>query len=284
MTTLKKGSRGDEVKTLQRMLGITDDGIFGVNTETEVKKYQLSNGLVMDGIVGNKTWDMLKKKCPGIYIEEYHLNIGQYLSGKYMNDYIFLHHTAGSDNPYNVVSGWNSDTQGKVATEFVVGGQNCTTGKNTYDGKIIRTFPEGCSGYHIGTTGSSYMNTHSVGIEMCNMGWLDKNGKTYVKSKCIETQKIHLDKPYREYSDWHKYSDVQLESVRKLLLYISKRDNIDLHEGLYKWIKQKGVLAFDFNQDAYYGRVKGLLHHGNVRKDKYDCSPQPELIDMILSL
>ena len=73
--------------------------------------------------------------------------------------------------------------------------------------------------------------------------------------------------------------------MRELLLYIAKRDNIDLHKGIYQWIKQEGAeKAFDFHQDAYDGKVKGLLCHSNIRKDKFDMSPQPELIDMILTL
>jgi hypothetical protein len=68
-------------------------------------------------------------------------------------------------------------------------------------------------------------------------------------------------------------------------LYISNRDNVDLHEGLYKWIKTEGVTkAFDFHINAYKGEVKGLLTHTNIREDKFDCSPQPNLVDMILSL
>ena len=35
MTTLKKGSKGDEVKQLQTLLGVTADGIFGVKRERQ---------------------------------------------------------------------------------------------------------------------------------------------------------------------------------------------------------------------------------------------------------
>ena len=82
-----------------------------------------------------------------------------------------------------------------------------------------------------------------------------------------------------------KYSDEQINAVRDLLLYISNRDNIDLHEGLYRWINEEGVMkAFDFHMDAYEGNVKGLLTHTNIRKDKFDCSPQLNLVDMIMTL
>ena len=54
--TIKKGSRGDAVKTWQTFLGITADGNFGSGTHTATVAWQAANGLVADGIVGAKTW------------------------------------------------------------------------------------------------------------------------------------------------------------------------------------------------------------------------------------
>ncbi|GAB3475241.1 peptidoglycan hydrolase-like protein with peptidoglycan-binding domain [Amycolatopsis cihanbeyliensis] len=54
--TLKRGSRGEAVKLVQRYLGITADGIFGTQTEAAVRRYQSSQGLAVDGIVGRRTW------------------------------------------------------------------------------------------------------------------------------------------------------------------------------------------------------------------------------------
>ena len=59
METLKKGSRGNDVKSLQRILHLLDDGIFGALTEEAVKEFQTANGLTSDGIVGNATWAKL---------------------------------------------------------------------------------------------------------------------------------------------------------------------------------------------------------------------------------
>lgn len=53
--TLKKGSKGEEVKKLQEKLGLFPDGDFGPNTEKAVKVWQKANGLLDDGIVGDKT-------------------------------------------------------------------------------------------------------------------------------------------------------------------------------------------------------------------------------------
>ena len=59
MTTLKLGSRGSDVRTLQRYLNLAVDGIFGPITEETVKLYQKSKGLIPDGVVGPKTWAAL---------------------------------------------------------------------------------------------------------------------------------------------------------------------------------------------------------------------------------
>lgn len=59
MTTLKKGSRGEEVKTLQKKLNLYPDGIFGPLTEEAVKEFQKAHNLTADGIVGAKTWAAL---------------------------------------------------------------------------------------------------------------------------------------------------------------------------------------------------------------------------------
>ena len=58
---LKRGSRGDEVITLQKKLkqwgyyAGAVDGIFGAGTEKAVQYFQQKNGLSVDGIVGTKT-------------------------------------------------------------------------------------------------------------------------------------------------------------------------------------------------------------------------------------
>ena len=65
MKTLKKGSRGEEVKTLQTMLGgLVVDGIFGSKTKAAVEAFQAANGLKVDGIVGPLTWAALNGEEP----------------------------------------------------------------------------------------------------------------------------------------------------------------------------------------------------------------------------
>ena len=56
MNTIKQGSRGGDVKLLQKYMGVFQDGIWGPKTTEAVKKWQTEHGLLADGIVGPKTW------------------------------------------------------------------------------------------------------------------------------------------------------------------------------------------------------------------------------------
>ena len=47
------------MKTLQTILHLMPDGIFGPLTEEAVKEFQKAKGLKVDGIVGKATWSML---------------------------------------------------------------------------------------------------------------------------------------------------------------------------------------------------------------------------------
>ena len=309
MKLLMKGARGPEVVKLQKLLNIVADGIFGPATEKAVMRYQLQKQLTADGIVGNNTWQMLTlskgdneaidedtdissqffKTNFNQQIHRYYLDKGEYLSKPGKNEYCFLHHTAGRENPYKVVDHWNRDTRGRVATEFVVGGQSHKNGEDSNDGIVVQAFPESGYGWHLGKTGSGYMNRHSIGIEICSAGYLTETDKgiykTYFNSTVADSQVLKLDEPFRRKMAWHSYSDKQMEEVKKLLEYIQERDGIDMRIGLRQWIKKYGpIKAFGFQEDAYYGKVKGLLTHTNVRKDKTDCYPDQRLIDIILSL
>lgn len=63
---LKKGDVGEDVKELQKLLGIDVDGAFGMETKRAVQKFQKDHGLTADGIVGPKTWAELLKDEPDV--------------------------------------------------------------------------------------------------------------------------------------------------------------------------------------------------------------------------
>ena len=72
LSVLRKGSKGDEVKTLQRLLKalgykgsdnkqLSIDGDFGGNTYHALCAYQKAYGLAVDGVCGKNTWTSLLK-------------------------------------------------------------------------------------------------------------------------------------------------------------------------------------------------------------------------------
>lgn len=305
MELLREGSRGPEVQKLQRLLGITPDGVFGPGTKKAVIKYQLSINATADGIVGNNTWSVLLTRgveknaidedtdIMGQFyttpynqvIHKHYLPKNEYVKGPIKNHYIFIHHTAGWEDPYKCIDSWGKDDRGAIASEFVLGGQKVTTGDDTHDGVMVQAFPDGNQGWHLGKTGSGVMNRQSVGIELCNFGYLTSELKTYAGQKAHESQVCKLKEPFKGYTNWHNYSDKQIDELEKWLKFVADRDNIDLRIGLVQWIKKYGpTKAFEFQEDAYYGKVKGLLSHTNVRRDKFDCYPHPKLVEMLLKL
>ena len=56
---LKRGDNDENVKQLQKKLGLEAIGNFGPKTEDAVKAFQTKNGLTPDGIVGNTTWNKI---------------------------------------------------------------------------------------------------------------------------------------------------------------------------------------------------------------------------------
>lgn len=58
--TLRQGSSGEAVRTVQRILMLEAiDGIFGPQTHREVTKFQTRENLQADGVVGPLTWSAL---------------------------------------------------------------------------------------------------------------------------------------------------------------------------------------------------------------------------------
>lgn len=289
MEVLKKHSVSQNVKILQQLLNIPQTGIFGEKTEIAVKRFQSLNKLKADGIVGIKTWEALddldtdESKKDNLLYEKYYLPSNEYSLEKSIKEYIYLHHTSGWQNPYKVIDGWAKDSRGIIGTEFVIGGQNIYNNEFSNDGKILQAFPEGHYGWHLGKNGNHKMHKNSIGVELTNFGYL-VDSKTYTGQIVNENQIAKLNEKFRGFELWHKYSDNQIKSLEGILNFIKERDSIDIRKGLPELIKKVGAKAFEFNENAFYGRVKGIWTHTNTRKDKFDCFPQQELLDMLVSL
>ena len=92
---------------------------------------------------------------------------------------------------------------------------------------------------------------------------------------------------FRGHQYWHAYTPEQIESLGLLIKHVQRiYPNINMSAGLPQLLKD-GVHpkdAFEFNEDAYWGRVKGLWTHTNTRKDKFDCFPQKELVELLKTI
>lgn len=314
---LKVGSTGELVKQVQRIVGVDDDGIFGPKTEAAVKVWQGKHYINQTGIVDSITWsamgvassDLSERKDfeLDLNIKRHYLPAGEYCQGPTKKEWVFLHHTAGWEDPYKTIDCWAADTRGAVGTEFVLGGQNIKVTDlvdHEFDGELVQAFPKTGYGWHLGV-GYTAMHLNSVGIEICNFGQLTKGGYfkwdpvkkknvwialdskkfyNYVGVAAEPSQIIKLSAPFRGFEYWHKYSDKQIEVLRNWILYIGERDEIDVRKGLPALIKQIGVAAFDKCDVKMCESTKGLWAHVNVQKGKFDVFPQPEMVDMLLSL
>ena len=289
---LKRGSKGESVKTLQEFLKLTADGDFGPRTEAAVREWQKAHGLMVDGIVGPRTWAAMGilttdnaeniEVANALQIKKYYMAEGSYFKGPVPKDWIFLHHTAGGDNPYQVADMWARDNRGNVATEYILGGQNVANKSTKFDGELIQCFPDGGYGWHTGT-GNSVMHRNSVAIEVCCMGQI-VNGKTYVNTPADPSQVIKLAKPFRGFQYWHNYSDAQITALKNWILFVANKYSIDPRVGLVEYVRAKGADGFDVLDVRKAESTPGMYSHTNVIRGKVDMYPHPDLIDMLLSL
>lgn len=100
METIKRGSRGESVKTLQKALSLYPDGIFGHVTEQAVIAYQKAHGLIADGIVGAKTWAALGYGSQAVdpAVVYMPLNVHVTKANNRPIKYLAIHYTAGGSS------------------------------------------------------------------------------------------------------------------------------------------------------------------------------------------
>lgn len=141
MKTIKKGSRGAEVKALQQKLHLMADGIFGKLTDEAVREFQKKNNLTADGIVGPKTWEALGVKAE---------------SKRYVNE-IIIHYTATPrDEDFSV----EQIRQSHLARKFADIGYHFVIYR---DGSVHKGRSEAIAGAHC-----TNHNGHSIGV--CYVG------------------------------------------------------------------------------------------------------------------
>lgn len=203
----------------------------------------------------------------------------QYVREQTNKTQICIHHTVSGPDA-NSVARWWLNTPERIATAMIV---------DKY-GKIYQAFSTKYWAYHLGikTAENIPRNKGSIGVELVSWGGLVENkGKWYpaiwdkqfgrylpnLKMKPIENVQI-LDKKFRDFQAFERYSVEQIESLRKLLIFWNERFNIPLTYNPSMW---------DISGDALSGK-SGVWSHVSYRKDKSDCYPDEKLIKMLKSL
>jgi len=208
-------------------------------------------------------------------IKQVRLKDNQYFAESSPKTQIYLHHTAGNGNAEGVSRYWNGNDS-RIATAFIIG----------ENGTIVQCFSSKHWAWHLGIdqedfvrNGAKYsnLNKSSVGIEVCNWGYLKKKGDKYYNyagGVVNPSYVTELDQPYKGYKYWYKYSDAQIESLRQLVVYLC--DTYDVPKEY-----RSEIWAID--KEAFKG-TKGIYTHNSVRKDKSDMYPCPRVIEMLKNL
>ena len=229
MNILKKGSKGEDVKILQRALNtklkkelnVNVDGDFGNKTETAVKEFQKLNGLVADGIVGAKTWEALGVKSESTVSTKSvdssvlysPLNVHVSKLANRPITYIAIHYTAGGTSKkgsaLNVKHVFENEKR-KASADFCVDDE--TMVQFNPDLKNYYCWSVGDKKYPNSKGGSLYgkaTNRNTISIEMCS------------------TLKKGYSAKYANHEGWY-ISDETLKQCIKLTKILMKKFNIPI--------------------------------------------------------
>jgi N-acetyl-anhydromuramyl-L-alanine amidase AmpD len=208
-------------------------------------------------------------------IKQVRLKDNQYFAEESPKTQVYLHHTAGNGNAEGVSKYWNGNDS-RIATAFIIG----------ENGTIVQCFSSKHWAWHLGIdqedfvrNGAKYSNLNktSVGIEVCNWGYLKKKGDKYYNyagGVVNPSYVTELETPFKGYKYWYKYSDAQIESLRQLIVYLCETYGIP---------KEYRSEIWAIDKEAFKG-TKGIFTHNSVRKDKSDMYPCPRVIKMLQNL
>jgi len=295
-----------KIKEIQANLSIPQTGILDDFTQAAWKNYCLKENIPYTPIIddsGDEIDPVTHDVSQGFIstdlseqpqIKSSPLSKGQFLTTKEKKEWVFLHCTAGWDNPFAVVQDWNNDSRGAIATQFVIGGKHGQTLRDQYDGQIIECMRYQDYGWHLGI-GNTLMHRASIGIEICNLTYLNKVGNDFFMwagKKVNPSEIVDLKQDYRGYRYFQKFTNDQLHSLNFLLAKIGKDQGIDITKGLKERLKKMDKFkAFGYDPEIKAGKFKGLFCHTNVsgpnkwkNYEKFDIFPQDEICDLLLSL
>ena len=203
----------------------------------------------------------------------------QYIREAQDKNQIVIHHTVSGQGVNGDIAWWRK-TADRVGTAIIVG----------WDGKIYQCFGSKYWAYHLGlkTSSNKKLNQGSIGIEIDAWGGLVRTNRLWYPAKWSKDLKKFVANTkvapiqnvqtypngFRGFYGFERYTDAQIEAVRQLLVFWSERYKIPLDYHADMW---------DYSRNAMNDK-SGVWTHVSYRKDKSDCHPQPELVEMLKSL
>ena len=207
MLTLKRGSKGEAVRTLQERLCLSVDGVFGAKTEAAVRAFQSAHSLTPDGIVGEKTWgalgvsEVIKSVDPSVVYLPLKVHISK---ATRVIKYLAIHYTAGATSKAGAARAVKRVfEQRKASADFAV------------DDKEIVQFNPDPTNYYCWAVGdkkaagalADVTNRNTISIEICSN--LAKGTSAAVPN----------------HSGWH-FTDAAIENALKLARILMRKYNI----------------------------------------------------------
>lgn len=219
-------------------------------------------------------------------IIQYPLKSGQYFEEEHPKNQIYIHHSSSNSNGMNVIDGWNMNVD-KIGTSFVICGKPKKGEAKYKDGDIVQCFDEKYWAYHLGIGTDVFkkynvpyqrLDKTSIGVELTSWGYVIKQAdgtfKNYVGGIVPSEEVVTLEKEFRGHKYYHVYSEAQISSLKKLLIYLCDK---------YKISKKYNEGMWDVNAGCLNG-TNGIWTHVSCRSDKHDCWMYPKLIEMLKSL
>lgn len=263
MVTVKLGSKGDSVKQLQRALGLTDDGIFGKNTEQAVKNFQKEHGLTADGIVGTKTWIALGiNDDVSIIFKPLSKHITK-APGRAIT-YLVIHFTAGSKSVAGTASKgvYNTFMNRSASADFAVDDQD-----------IVQFNPD-LGNYYCWAVGDK-KNTYSSGGSLYGKATNRNCINIEICSTCTPNTGTAVS--VANHKGW-SFTDAALNNAVKLTKLLMKRYNIPINN-VIRHYDVSGKLCpgiMGWNNETIYD-----VTTGKATKEKSDSSAWLKFKDKI---
>lgn len=281
MQTLKNGSQGADVKTLQTALnsqggyGLSVDGAFGPKTEWAVRAFQSSKGLSVDGVVGPKTWaalgydtsnapsnapskaidpSVIYKPLPGPGAKDSNgdpLPVHITKSANRKPQYLAIHYTAGAHSkPGKAIGNYDTFMKRKASADFAVDDRDIVQFNPDIDNYYCWAVGDDNTKYSSGgSLKGKATNKNTISIEMCS------------------TLKSGTSGSAANHSGW-SFTDAVLDNAVRLAKIIMKKYDIPIERVVRHYdISGKmcpGVIGW--NDETIYNS------DGTKSKEKSNCS------------